>query len=1161
MYELNIGGNDIISYQNDDFMPRATIIGKKNKKKYTKTFASKWANLKLFLKERKSLESSVKLRKINTIDQFSSKCQEIFTKKIKINLLNKKNKQILKSFKKENDCIINDINQEISSIQIFEASKILENKSRVIKDFFFSFRTNNELMLRLIEKADKNQYEKLVPFLCHFFYENFYIENNEQEEMLYIIYLLLEKEIDSLYSPCVSSFLENSFLSNFLTEMGSRYEIKQYLGLILNELIKQIEEKNISYNSMDIILNQSKNNDGIFYNMLEEDKICLNLNNSVNKNETMNKIQSESIFNKKMNYNLTLNINEIKNNSNYESNTPLKKEINQDLFNNINEKYLRKKLGEEKNEIMKQFYIRQLRKIQSSKNCDLFNGNIFYSKLKKEEKIFKSSVNEFNTSYILIITFINNLLTNLENNTIIPYEIKVISYFINILLQKKFKNISKIQCNILICKYLFDKLIFPVLDNPDILDVGKDMIISLNTRKTLNDINEVFKKLIRAELFSNNDNNYFFVIFNKFIINNFQRINDIIEKIIHVKPPNKLMDLSEQFYLNENFNLNELKREKNEINYDYSEENKNDFMQHKSICFSMKDLFLFYHIVEKNKNYFEEIKNSFDELTRKKDLEDNSNYNNMYFLITSDKYIKEVDELLNHNENKVSSIKAKNMENLLNNIISCIEYVINNVEISPNWNWVNENWNTLETFKFIHNYLTKYNLDSRIYLKKEENNIPLTWYSLYIINNIEKIKGIYAKNDFQKLYDNLESEINLKIKKLRKLNNFLTINMSTKFILIDRKIKIFNQELENVKKTELSIKTLQFIENTKIKVCLTTINDLNEISKNIKNFSKHFDKNSKNKFVLVIRQKQNEIECVHKENMDNRYYQKEKSLIKKMHCKNINQFVLHFAEYHEYIFMDIVKENKENNNKINNENEINEQKIKYRQISSKKVLEIFIKHLNEIIKKNNIFEDKTNIEQKNALNMIKNYILKNIYIKVYQNEFDIKDKQFRTLCKKLTWIEPENLNIQKAVFDKRLLKKVEYHIKKMDELSNPDNILEQFGKGVQLINSMFDFMLNQKVVDPGKLLQLIIYGIINSRPKKMIFNINFIKYFMDENQSLENIGYNLTTVQSSADYIKKLNGEQLNMDQQEFDKRCDECVYSKTFNKIISINDIDSDGE
>ena len=38
---------------------------------------------------------------------------------------------------------------------------------------------------------------------------------------------------------------------------------------------------------------------------------------------------------------------------------------------------------------------------------------------------------------------------------------------------------------------------------------------------------------------------------------------------------------------------------------------------------------------------------------------------------------------------------------------------------------------------------------------------------------------------------------------------------------------------------------------------------------------------------------------------------------------------------------------------------------------------------------------------------------------------------------------------------------MEYHLKKMDELSNPDTILEQFGKGVQLVNSMFSFRLNQ----------------------------------------------------------------------------------------------------
>ena len=75
----------------------------------------------------------------------------------------------------------------------------------------------------------------------------------------------------------------------------------------------------------------------------------------------------------------------------------------------------------------------------------------------------------------------------------------------------------------------------------------------------------------------------------------------------------------------------------------------------------------------------------------------------------------------------------------------------------------------------------------------------------------------------------------------------------------------------------------------------------------------------------------------------------------------------------------------------------------------------------------------------------------------------------------------------------------------MDNLSTPGGMLDQFGIGVQLINSMFVFMMNQKHAEAGDLLPLIIYGIINSKPRRMIFNINFIKYFMSENQLLGNI--------------------------------------------------------
>jgi hypothetical protein len=163
---------------------------------------------------------------------------------------------MFQSFNSTNDYTIQDISKKVSKITILNAYQELEQYSNDLKNFLFAFRTNNELMLRLIECANLDQYEILVPFLCHFFYENFYTESNEQEEILYIIYLLLEKEIDSLYTPSVSTFLEQSFISNFLTEMGNRYEIKHYIDIILNELIINIEETNITYNSMDILGNQ-----------------------------------------------------------------------------------------------------------------------------------------------------------------------------------------------------------------------------------------------------------------------------------------------------------------------------------------------------------------------------------------------------------------------------------------------------------------------------------------------------------------------------------------------------------------------------------------------------------------------------------------------------------------------------------------------------------------------------------------------------------------------------------------------------------------------------------------------------------------------------------------------------------------------------------------
>ena len=53
-------------------------------------------------------------------------------------------------------------------------------------------------MLNLISVIDSSLYDDLANFICHFFYQNIFSSNLETENLLVLIYLLLEKEVDKI---------------------------------------------------------------------------------------------------------------------------------------------------------------------------------------------------------------------------------------------------------------------------------------------------------------------------------------------------------------------------------------------------------------------------------------------------------------------------------------------------------------------------------------------------------------------------------------------------------------------------------------------------------------------------------------------------------------------------------------------------------------------------------------------------------------------------------------------------------------------------------------------------------------------------------------------------------------------------------------------------
>ena len=187
--------NQLISQTNEFYqqnLPRQSIFNEPKKKKYRNCYKSKWANLKFFLQDKASLEASVNLLKTKTVEQFSTKCKEIYTKKIEIQLSTEKNRKLISQGEK-----LSGGYEDIGSK--FKVSDGISGlPTDAIQTFLFIFRENNHLMLKLIENIDNRDIDILVPFLCHFFYENFYMESTEQEEIIYIIYLLLEKEMHTI---------------------------------------------------------------------------------------------------------------------------------------------------------------------------------------------------------------------------------------------------------------------------------------------------------------------------------------------------------------------------------------------------------------------------------------------------------------------------------------------------------------------------------------------------------------------------------------------------------------------------------------------------------------------------------------------------------------------------------------------------------------------------------------------------------------------------------------------------------------------------------------------------------------------------------------------------------------------------------------------------
>ena len=234
-------------------MEKVDIMRRKRKEEYEidpNSSFNKLRKLQMTLKEEVALTDIFFENRDELKKKIEINCLEYFKEKIAI-------QEIYDNSSHKNE----EKNKNIKYDVIKESNNIFPQCADNFGKLLFSFRNNNELTLRLIEKCPKESYETLSNLLCNYFYVNIFSSTFLNESLLTLIYLLLEKEVDKLEDEkkLFFKFLDSSgsFVAVLLKYLSRRDEVKNYLENVLKKFLMKTagllpNQKNKMFLGMDI---------------------------------------------------------------------------------------------------------------------------------------------------------------------------------------------------------------------------------------------------------------------------------------------------------------------------------------------------------------------------------------------------------------------------------------------------------------------------------------------------------------------------------------------------------------------------------------------------------------------------------------------------------------------------------------------------------------------------------------------------------------------------------------------------------------------------------------------------------------------------------------------------------------------------------------------
>ena len=953
--------------------------------------------------------------------------------------------------------------------------------------FFNYLRNSQEYVYQLLVNANSlEQYGSLSMFFCNFFYSNIFSEKSVDNELLFMIYRTLDKEISMIKKETQGLFLKNSINTYLLSTLVQQNDVQEYFRMVLKDVVEEIDEKYSEDLSLDIgnlVEKKKAKDDSKFKSFQNANKLTGSIIGQIDGKVTPSKtIIDKSIIND--NYWSTLDKEEL-----------------------ISEK-------DNKDDRMKAYLDKQIEIVSNSKFTELFSVSYYLdNKINKYGESY-TVVEVYQKKFKVLIYFLDKILKSFEDNLdIIPESIKYICKIISILVKKKFQNenkqIPQFLVNSYIGKFFFSILLKTIMENPLYFQLFNTYYLTKNTQKNINMLYYLLNVMVSGNFFTFLDNDGAFSIFNRYFIKTMPKVFHIFDALVDVDLPPILKKFDDP-----NFNPAD-------FSYDFIKEEQNEVIKDLSYVYSPEQLVSMLKIIKANLKKFNEISHSKnDGMAKTLDtLLDDHHYQKYENAMKEDRANKTVSfyyYLINQMTDEGNAIWAyteppfslpenekEKKENLyLIKVKNSLCKILYNFKKFPKHNLFGIEVKTTEDFM---NAIKRLSMLKSLTMDCRKDS---GWYYFTLKTFLGKIDKSYAENDYFKLYDEIQSDVTASLNNI----NFLHMSelegamryLTSKIAQIETNIEI----IENVQNTKSA---QMFINKGKVEVYIREELNEEEGDTDIKIITPGLLSEYKKSVKEKKRKKDPLYETVMKKK-ENPIY-------------SIEDFIRSFPNV-AIIFRGEASDALEQFKKKQITNELDHYFAAINQTLNEQ-------YLKEAKKEKTV--DPSTIDKNHK--KIVNYILNRLYDKLYPIESDKNDGPVFSKCVELAWVEPFHFieSAHKFNLDDILPNCIRL-IKQIQNEKSPYIKKDLFETVYAQLEQSIKIYLDKNTLEFENLVPFLIYVVLKAQPQKLSSDLRFIEMFFSGEQRI--IAFFKSVAQYIINDINRETFKPYHIEPEEYDIYC-----------------------